>query len=84
MASFGQLSVEILIKPFPNTHTPQTDLVPDGFIRTPFCPDLLPKAIADLLPDGFIWTPFCPDLDQAIFEPKYTFPNRTTEYIRIA
>ena len=45
MASFGQLSVKILIKPFPSPHTPlQTiaDLVPDGFIRTPFCPDLDP------------------------------------------
>ena len=35
-----------------------------------------PKALADLLPDGFIWTPFRPDLDQAILEPRYTFPKR--------
>ena len=31
--------------------------------------------MADLFPNGFIWTPFCPDLDQAIFEPRYTFPK---------
>ena len=36
----------------------------------------LPETMADLLPDGFIWTPFCPDLDQAIFEPMYTFKKK--------
>ena len=34
-----------------------------------------PKAMANLLPYGFLWTPFCPDLDQAILEPRYTFPK---------
>ena len=43
-----------------------------------------PKAMADLLPDGFIWTPFCPDPDQAIFEPKYTFPKRWQICFRMA
>ena len=33
------------------------------------------KTIADLVPDGIIRTPCCPDLDQAIFEPRYTFPK---------
>ena len=60
------------------------DVLPDGFIWTPFSPDLdqpfsmpgIPsKAIADLLPYGFIWAPFCPDQDQAIFEPGHTLPN---------
>ena len=44
MASFGDRSVEIWIKPFPSPHTHKkttiADFVPDGFIRTPFCPDL--------------------------------------------
>ena len=31
--------------------------------------------MADLLPDGFILIPFGADLDQAIFEPRYTFPK---------
>ena len=56
MASFGHLSVQMLIKPFSN-------------------PDNLSKTVADLLPYGFIWKLFYADVDQAIFKPKYTFPN---------
>ena len=49
------------------------DLFPDGFIWTPFRPDLdqaifrqqthYPKAMANVFPDGFIWIFFHRDLD---------------------
>ena len=39
------------------------------------CNFLDPETIAGLLPYGFMWTPFCPDLDQATFEPRYTFKS---------
>ena len=43
MASFGHLSVQILIKPFSNSDNylkAIQDLFPNGFILTPFSPDL--------------------------------------------
>ena len=88
MASFGHLSVQMLIKPFSSPDTPSQshckfapiwlhlDTFPSRSGSSHFRTQIhLSKTVADLLPYGFIWTPFCPDIDQAIFKPKYTFPN---------
>ena len=88
MASFGHLSVQIRINPFSSPDTPSQSYgrfasrwlhlntflskSRPGHFRTQIH---LPKYMADLLPYGFIWIPFRPDLDQASFEPEYTFPR---------
>ena len=88
MASFGRLSVKILIMPFsnPDTHPKSYGIFAsrwlhlDAFLSRSGSSQFraqvhFPKAMAELLPVGFIWIPFCPDLDQAIFEPRYTLPK---------
>ena len=120
MASFGQLSVQILIKPFSSSDTPSrshckfapiwlhlvtflskyksSHFQAQKHLSKSCCRSAsiwlhletflcrcrsshfqaqvhLPKSITNLLPYGFIWTPFCPNIDQAIFEPRYTFPK---------
>ena len=76
MASFGHLFVQILIKPFSNPDTPNLDTFPSRSGSSHFRTQIhLSKTVADLLPCGFNWTLFCPDINQAIFKPKYTFPN---------
>ena len=57
MASFRNISVQMLIKPFSSPDTPS-------------------RSHSNLLPYGFILTLFRPDLDQAIFEPRDTFPKQ--------
>ena len=76
MATFEHLSVQILIKPFSNPDTPNLDTFPSRSGSSHFRTQIhLSKTVADLLPCGFNWTLFCPDINQAIFKPKYTFPN---------
>ena len=88
MASFGHLSVRIWIRQLSNPETPSQsygrftsrwlhlETVRSRFGLSRFQVHRhIKKTIADFVRYGFIRTPFCPDLDQAIFEPRYTFPK---------
>jgi len=64
-------------------HKTIADLLPDGFIWKPFCPELdnslsnsstPSQSYGKLHPDGFNLIRFCPDLDQSILEAMY-FPS---------
>ena len=88
MASFGHLSVRVWIRPFSKPETPShgygrfaskrlhLDTFLSRFGLSHFRVHIhIHKTISDFVPDGIIRTPCCPDLDQAIFEPRYTFPK---------